>query len=168
LETIEAIFSRRSIRKYDIDKKVSDEAVNLLLKAAMQAPSAMNKQPWHFIVIKNREIIKHIPSFHAYASMLKYAPLVIAVCGDIEESPNFWDQDCSAATENILLAAHALGLGAVWLGTYPVDDRVTGVRNLLDIPDNIMPLSLISIGHPLEPKPSENSFNPEKLHFDKW
>jgi len=74
----------------------------------------------------------------------------------------------SFTCKNILLAAHALGLGAVWLGTYPVDDRVTGVRNLLDIPDNIMPLSLISIGHPLEPKPSENRFNPEKLHFDKW
>jgi nitroreductase len=168
LEAIEAIFSRRSIRKYDTEKQVSDKEMDILIRAGMQAPSAMNIQPWHFVVIKERNIIDQIPAFHTDASMLKYASLVIAVCGNIGESPYFWDQDCSAATENILLAAHALGLGAVWLGTYPIEDRINGTKKLLDIPDDIMPFSLISIGRPLEPKPFEDKFNPERLHFNKW
>jgi len=168
LDTIEAILTRRSIRKYDPDKPVSEEYIKLILKAGMSAPSAMNFQPWNFVVINKRSVIDQIPIFHPYATMVKYAPLVIAVCAEIDKSPGFWEQDCSAATENMLLAAHSLGLGAVWLGTYPIDERIDGVRKLLNIPDNIMPMSLISIGHPLQSKPAEDRFDAQKVHYNTW
>ncbi|MDW7754170.1 MAG: nitroreductase family protein, partial [Brevefilum sp.] len=117
MRTLEAIFTRRSVRDFKHDP-VSDNDLNDLLRAAMQAPSAKNEQPWHFIVIDDPEILHAIPEFHPYSKMLMDAPLAILVCSDrkLETKRASWLQDCSAATQNILLAAHALGLGAVWLG----------------------------------------------------
>jgi len=163
MDALEAIFTRRSIRKFKTDP-VAPDLVEILLKAAMQAPSANNLQPWHFIVITRREILDRIPTIHPYAAMLKQAPLAILVCGDRNLQPmeGYWVQDCSAATQNLLLAAHALGLGAVWLGVYPREDRIRGIRDLLHVPDEKAPLSLIAVGWPDEPKGRVNRFNPEK------
>ena len=167
MDALEAIMSRRSVRKYT-DQKVSHEIVEELLKAAMNAPSANNYQPWHFVVIDDRQILDRIPEFHAYSSMLYFAPLAIAVCGDSRISSAYWVQDCSAAAENILLAAHASGLGAVWLGFYPEEHRVQELHTLLNLPDNIVPLSLISLGYPAAGKPPENRFSLSKVHHNRW
>jgi nitroreductase len=169
MDAMDAILTRRSIRKYT-PQEISDEIVQKLLKAAMNAPSAGNQQPWHFIVIRSREILDEIPTFHQYAQMLKQAPLAIAVCGDLEKQihEGYWLQDCSAATQNILLAAHALGLGAVWLGVHPRDNRIHGVQSLLKLPERILPLCLIAIGYPDEQKPPDDRFLPERVHYDKW
>lgn len=169
MDAIDAILTRRSIRKYT-PQEIPDEIVQKLLKAAMNAPSAGNQQPWHFIVIRSREILDEIPTFHQYAQMLKHAPLAIAVCGDLDKQlhKGYWIQDCSAATQNLLLAAHALKLGAVWLGVYPRDNRVQGVQSLLNLPEHVLPLCLIAIGYPDEQKPRADRFLPERIHYDKW
>jgi nitroreductase len=169
METIEAILTRRSIRKYKPDP-VPDEVVKVLLEAAMNAPSAGNQQPWHFIVIRDRASLDAIPTFHPYSQMLKEAPLGIVVCGDLEKQVHdgYWVQDCSAATENLLLAAHAKGLGAVWLCVYPREPRVIGVKEILKLPDYIIPLCIISLGLPAEEKPQAKRFIPERIHYDRW
>jgi len=167
MEAMEAILSRRSIRKYT-ENIVPQELVTELLKSAMSAPSATNRQPWHFVVICDRNILDKIPEFHPYADALFLAPIAIAVCGDSSLQSAFWIQDCAAASENILLAAHATGLGAVWLSIYPREERVQGLRNLLGLPENIIPLSLISIGYPAERKSPVNRFNPDKIHYNYW
>jgi len=167
MEAIEAILTRRSIRKYT-DKKVSAELIEDLLKAAMSAPSANNSQPWYFVVINDRQILDKIPEFHAYSSMLYFAPLAITVCADSKASISYWVQDCSAATENLLLAAHARGLGAVWLGIYPMKDRVKELGKLLGLPRNIIPLSLISLGYPAARKAPEDRYNAARIHYNRW
>ena len=127
METLQAIATRRSIRKF-LGKPVSSDTVRMLLEAAMFAPSAGNEQPWQFIVLDDRKLLDEVPSICANASMCRQSPLAILVCGDkaFERYPEFWVQDCSAAVENLLLAAHALGLGAVWAGVYPLNDRGRG------------------------------------------
>ncbi|OFX26525.1 MAG: NADH dehydrogenase [Bacteroidetes bacterium GWA2_31_9b] len=169
MEIIEGIITRRSIRKYT-DKKISDYQINTLLKSGMYAPSANNKQPWHFIVINDRKILSKITDFHPYAKMLIEAQLAILVCGDelLENGSGYWIVDCSAATQNILLAAHALGLGAVWLGLHPRKDRKQVIREIFNLPQNILPLSLISIGYPNESKEIPERFKPERIHYNKW
>lgn len=169
MDAMEAILSRRSIRKYT-NEDVSDEIVKELLEAAMSAPSAGNEQPWHFVVIRDRKILNEIPNIHPYSGMLREAPLAILVCGDesLQKYKGYWVQDCSAATENLLIAINAKGLGGVWLGVYPVEDRVNGIRKLLDMPNNIIPFSLISIGHPAEQKPPANRYNSSRIHYDRW
>mgnify|MGYP001769731856 CR=1 FL=1 len=130
----------------------------------MAAPSAGNQQPWHFVIISNREILNEIPKFHPYSKMLAQSPVAILVCGDIntEKHKGYWIQDCSAATENILLAIHTLGLGAVWLGIHPREDRVDGIKKLLNLPDNISPLALIALGYPAEKHPPADRFDKSK------
>lgn len=166
---MEAILFRRSIRKYT-SQPVSQEVIKELLQAAMSAPSAGNEQPWHFIVIDDRQILNEIPKYHPYSKMLKEAPVAILVAGDVnlEKYKGFWVQDCSAATQNILIAAQVKGLGAVWLGIYPLEDRVKAIRQLLGIPENVIPLSLVSIGYPAEQKPPANRFNPARIHYNRW
>lgn len=166
------IFKRTSVRKYT-DQPVTKDKIELLLKAGMAAPSAKNVQPWEFVVIQNRETMLKITEFHPYSSMLKEAPLAIAVCGNttkiaIGEVEELWTQDCSAVTQNILLEATELGLGGVWLGVYPKKEVVKKLAELLILPENIIPFSLISIGYPQgEVKPKEK-FNPERIHWEKW
>jgi len=169
MEIIEGIITRRSIRKYT-DKKISDDQINTLLKSGMYAPSANNKQPWHFIVINDRKILSKIVDIHPYAKMLIEAQLAILVCGDelLENGSGYWIVDCSAATQNILLAAHGLGLGAVWLGLHPREERKQAIIELFNLPNNIQPLSLISIGYPNESKELPDRFKPERIHYNKW
>jgi nitroreductase len=166
-EMIRAIFARRSIRKY-MRKPVSEEDVKTMLEAAMAAPSASNRKPWHFIVVAERQILDNLAKAHPYGKMLLEAPLCIAVCGDKNISSRYWVQDCSAATENILLAATALGLGAVWLGVHPREERVNPIRKVLNIPENIVPLNLISIGYPAEKKEPRTQYDEERVHLENW
>ncbi|NWF94433.1 MAG: nitroreductase family protein [Syntrophaceae bacterium] len=165
---MEAILSRRSIRQYT-SQKVSDHLVRELLEAAMSAPSANNEQPWHFVILDDRKIMSEIPKFHPYSSMLREAPLAILVCVDLSlGSEGFLVQDGSAATENILIAAHARGLGAVWLGVYPLKERINGMRRLLGIPDRILPLALISMGYPAEKISRANRYQASRVHTNRW
>ena len=169
MEAMDAILSRRSIRAYT-SQAVPDDVVTELLQGAMSAPSAGNEQPWHFLVLTDRQILNEIPTFHAYSQMLREAPLAILVCGDerLEKYQGYWVQDCSAATENILIAVQAKGLGAVWLGIYPVEERVVAMRALLGIPDHVIPFSLISIGYPAEQKPRAHRYDPSRIHQNRW
>ncbi|MBN2053641.1 nitroreductase family protein [bacterium] len=169
MDTLEAIFTRRSIRRYE-DRPVPDEQVETLLRAAMAAPSAGNQQPWHFIVIRARSLLAAIPSVHPYAAMTPNAALAICICGELtlERHEDYWVQDCSAATQNLLLAAHAMGFGAVWLGVHPREQRVRAIRNLLDMPDTVTPLAIIAIGWPAEATSAVDRFKPERIHRDRW
>jgi len=169
MDVIEAILSRRSIRSYKA-RPVPEEVIQELLKAAMAAPSAGNQQPWHFVVIDDRSILNAIPSFHEYSEMLKKAPVAILVCGDerLERHKGFWVQDCSAATQNLLLAAHAKGLGAVWLGVHPREKRVVGTRKLLGLPEEVIPLAIIALGYPAERKGPAGRFDTSRVHRNGW
>jgi len=166
---METILRRRSIRRYT-DKPVPDDVLKELLKAAMAAPSAGNEQPWHFILIKDRGILDQIPTVHPYSQMVMEAPVAILVCGDLEMAVHgeMWVQDCSAATENLLIAVQARHLGAVWLGVYPREERVKGLKRLLGIPENIIPFSLVPVGYPAEKKPPSNRYKESRIHFDRW
>ena len=169
MEAMDAILSRRSIRKYT-EQPVSDDAIDELLKAAMSAPSAGNQQPWQFVVIRERSILDEIPKYHPYSAMLKEASVAILICGDLksEKHKGYWVQDCSAATQNLLVAAQAQGLGAVWLGVYPREDRVAGIRKVLGLPEHIVPLSLIPVGHKGEEKPPANRYDASRVHHNGW
>jgi len=163
------IFDRRSIRKYK-PGEISVEKLRFLVKAGMYAPSAGNEQPWDFIIINERGILDKIPEFHPHAQMLKQAPAAILVCADItrEKHKDMWIQDCSAATENILIEITAQGLGGVWLGVYPREERIKGLKELLAIPAHVIPFSLIAVGFPAERKLAADRFNPQRLHLNKW
>jgi nitroreductase len=169
METIECIMTRRSIRKFT-SQTVSEDQVKTLLHAGMYAPSAKNGRPWHFIVSRDHTILDRIPEFHPNSAMLLQASLAIIVCGDVTAAarPEGWMVDCAAATQNILLAAHALGLGAVWVGIFPVKERVEGIRKLFNLPDHIQPLSLIPIGYADENPPHPDRLLPEHVHHDDW
>lgn len=170
MDALEALFTRRSIRRYT-DELVSDQAIETILRAAMQAPSAVNMQPWHFVVIDDRKLLDRIPGFHPYSSFLREAPAAIVVCGDLERDgldASYWVQGCSAATENLLLAAHAIGLGAVWLGVYPRRERIEGLRRLLQLPDNLVPLNIVSLGHPAESPEQFDRFDPSRVSRNVW
>jgi nitroreductase len=165
-ETIGTILARRSIRRYT-DEPVSKPDIKTLLKAAMAAPSASNNRPWHFVVVTQRETLDALAEAHPYGKMLAQAPLCIAVCGDPDLS-DYWVQDCSAATENLLVAVTSLGLGAVWLGVYPRDQRVGVARQILGIPESIFPLNLIAIGHPAEEKEPRTQYDEARMHHGHW
>lgn len=164
-----AIFKRRSIRKYT-SKPVSDVHIEKILRAGMAAPSAGNQQPWHFIVIDDKKILNEIPKFHPYSNMLKEASCAIVVCGDVtlQRFEGYWVQDCSAATQNMLLMATELGLGSVWLGVYPRKERVEALKDLLKIPENVIPLCIISIGFPAEEKEPNDRFDKTRVHKNVW
>jgi nitroreductase len=164
---IENLFARRSVRKYTAEP-VTDEQTKLLLKAGMAAPSASNLKPWHFITVTGRAALDHLAEVHPYGRMLHEAPLAICVVGDPGINERFWVQDCSAATENILLAAVGLGLGAVWLGVYPRTDRVEAIRAALKIPTDLPPLCLIAVGHAAETPPPRTQYDPTRVHRESW
>jgi len=169
MEAMEVILTRRSIRKYTA-QPVSEGLVKEVLEAAMAAPSAGNEQPWQFVVLRNRQTMNEVPKIHPYSQMIKEAPVAILVCGDLklEKHPGYWVQDCSAATENLLLAAWARGLGTVWLGVYPREERVAGLRKLLGLPEHIVPFALIPVGYPAESKPRAERYDPAKVHLERW
>jgi nitroreductase len=166
---METILTRRSIRQYTAES-VPDEVVTDLLRAAMSAPSAGNEQPWQFVVVTDRALLDRVPEIHSYSQMLKQAPLGVLVCGDESKLKyaGYWVQDCSAATQNLLLAAHAKGLGAVWLGIYPKQDRVAAFRELFNLPQEITPLAMVAVGHPAEEKPPADRYDPARVHHNRW
>lgn len=168
---IENIMTRTSIRQFKA-QPVEQDKVDILLKAAMAAPTALNLQPWHFIVINDKETIALLSGKRP-----TNAPLMIAVCGDTDKTmlpdgstklPDFWVEDVSAATENLLLAAHALGLGAVWTGVYPAMDRTAEVANVLNCPQNIVPLAVVRVGYPDESPEPKNKYKEENISYNKF
>ena len=169
MDAIKNLLGRRSIRKY-ISKTVSDDIIRELLNAGMHAPTARNRQPWHFVVANERKVIDALSQAHPYAKMLRNAPLAILVCGDrkLQEEDAYLVQDCSAVTQNIMLAAHANGLGSVWLGMYPRNERMEKVGALLELPDHILPVALVSIGYPDEVKEAPDRFREERVHWNKF
>lgn len=169
MDAIEALLTRHSVRKFT-SESVDPNQVDLLLRAAMQAPSACNQQPWHFIVVDQRKLLDEIRTFHPYAQMLREAPLAVIVCAQetLETCPGNWVQDCSAAMENLLLAAHAQGLGGVWVGIYPGEDRVRAVQKLFGLDVDIVPLGLAAIGHPTEMPARTDRYRAERVHYNGW
>jgi len=169
MDILKAIFTRRSIRKYT-NEKINEDSISFLLEAGMYAPSAVNKQPWHFIVFRDREKMKAIIEVHPNSYMLADCDTAILVCWDelAQHDAGYGPVDCAAATQNILLAAHGTGLGAVWVGIYPREARMQALHKLFELPDNIRPFSVISLGHPDEKKEKPFRFNKEKIHYEKW
>ncbi|MFO7925004.1 MAG: nitroreductase family protein [Bacteroidales bacterium] len=169
MEATEALFTRRSIRKFK-PVPVPDDQLNTILKAGMYAPSARNEQPWHFIVTNKEDLKEKLMKAHPYASMLSEAPLAILVCADtdLELSTGYWPIDCAAATQNILLAAHANGIGSVWLGVHPRRERKDAIRNIFDLPGNIEPFALIALGYPAEEKEKPERFKENRIHINEW
>ena len=170
-DKLQFIFGRRSIRVYD-PVEVNETAVTQLLQAAMAAPSAVTRDPWRFVVIRNKETLSTIAAALPNGGMLATAPLGIVVCGDLEAAHDcqlsYLLQDCSAAIENLLLCAHVLGLGACWLGVHPREDRVQKLREILQLPAPVIPIAAISIGHPGEAKEPRTRFNCDYVHWEKW
>jgi nitroreductase len=169
MDAFEVILTRRSIRKYK-KQAIPEQIIQNLLQAACNAPSAGNQQPWQFVLLDDRKILNVIHTFHPSAKMLAEADKALLVCGDLnlEKFKGYWMIDCAAATQNILLAAHSLGLGACWLGLYPREGRVAGMRKLLRLPSNIIPFALVSLGYPAEIKSREERYNPSRIHHNKW
>ncbi len=164
---IGAILARRSIRSYE-DRPVSDADVRMLLDAAMSAPSGSNLKPWHFVTVTDRAKLDALADSAPYWKMLAEAPLAIVVCGDPKESRKYWDQDGVAATENILIAASMMGLGGVWLGCHPTPERMDAVRSIVGVPDDIVPISVLSIGHPAEAKEARTQYDEKRVHRGQW
>ncbi|MGA1821084.1 MAG: nitroreductase family protein [Thermoplasmatota archaeon] len=166
---LNSIFKRRSIRKY-VDDPISDEDLDRIIEAGQCAPTAMGKRPWHFIVIRKREILDRIPKIHPYAKMVSESNLAVIVCGDtrIQNVEGYMSQDLSAATQNILLEATDLGIGSVWCGIYPRTGRISGFRELLNIPEEIVPFSLIVLGYPAVEPEYRDRFDPERIHREGW
>ena len=169
---LDCIFNRRSIRKYT-NETISEELINDIMETAMAAPSAVNKKPYEFIVVSNKTILKDISEYLPHGKFLPDAPLGIVVCGNINlahmEDISYMIQDCSAAIENILLAVTCLELGACWLGVHPNNDRVEGIKNIFNLPENIIPVAVISIGYPAGEKPEKRTqYDAKKIHINKW
>ncbi len=167
---IETIMTRTSIRSFT-DRAVSADTVEMLLRAGMAAPTAVNLQPWHFVVVNDRAKIDELGGNGRQSQMWHESPLVIVVCGNMEKAMEgagqaFWVQDCSAATENILLAAHALGLGAVWTGCYPIEERVANISQVLGLPEHIVPLCAIVMGFPNESPQPKDKWKPENVSYN--
>lgn len=170
---LECIMTRTSVRQYQPDRTVSSDTIDTLLRAAMSAPTAVNKQPWAFVVLDTREQLDSLAEVLPYAKMLTHAPLAIVTCGDMTkaiegEGRDFWIQDVSAATENLLLAAHAMGLGAVWTGVYPTADRTQAVQERLGLPATVIPLAVVPIGYPATDNEPKDKYKPENIHFGRW
>lgn len=166
-----SILGRVSIRRY-ADKPVNSEQVSAILHAAMSAPTGVNKQPWEFVVVDDQELLRQLADALPYAKMAVHAPVAIVVCGNKDRflegiDDVLWEQDLSAASENILLAAHAIGLGGVWTCIYPHEERMAPVKSLLNLPDNMIPFNLIPIGQPLTDHAPMNKWHPERVHQNR-
>lgn len=165
-DALENIFSRKSVRKF-LAQPVEEEKVQLLLKAGMSGPSGKDTRPWEFIVVDSRMILDSLAAALPYAKMLKDAPMAIIVCGDTTKS-SYWYLDCSAAAENILLAAEALGLGGVWTAAYPYEDRMQAVKKYTGIPDHISSLCVIPVGYPAGPQNPKDKWDASRIHRNQW
>ncbi len=165
MDLLEGIRTRRSIRRFQA-RPVPRGLIRTMIEAAMFAPSARNAQPWQFVVIDDRQVLASYGKKHPNAEMAKDAPLGILVCGDLrlELSPGYWPVDCAAAVQNLLLAAHAVGLGAVWTGVYPREDRMRTLREMCGLPPEVQPHSLVVIGYPAESPPMPDRFRADRVH----
>ena len=167
---LDNIATRTSVRDYEA-RPVEKEKIEKLLRAGMAAPTAVNKQPWHFVVVDQRNVLDALAGANPYAKMLKKAPLAIVVCGNTDKmieggGRDFWIQDASAATENLLLAAHAMGLGAVWTGAYPSEERCISISKVLSLSDNLIPLNMIVVGYPAEQPQPKQKFKEENISYN--
>jgi nitroreductase len=169
MDALDCLMTRRSIRTFT-NEPVDPEQIQAALAAAMAAPSAGNAQPWHFVLLTDRGVLDRVPDFHPYAAMARQAQAAILVCAEpaLEKYPGYWPIDCAAATENLLLALHAQGLGAVWTGVYPDQSRVEGFRKLLGIPEAIIPHSFVPLGLPGMPSARADRYRPERVHRETW
>jgi nitroreductase len=169
MDVIEAILSRRCIRRFT-GEPISEKDLETVLRAGFQAPSAHNTQPWEFIIIKDKSKFERIAKVHPYAKMLPQAEVCIIVCGDSnkQSTTGFLVEDCSASLQNILLAAHGIGLGAVWCGLYPVTHLTKAIAEVCLLPDNIIPIGMVVLGHKGEDRKQEDRFKTEKLHYENW
>ena len=170
--TIFVIHERTSIRQFT-SQKLTKEQLEILVKAGMAAPSATNAQPWHFIVVDNTELLKAIGESINTSKSVAEAPVAILVCGDMHKAKEgwlqqYWIQDCSAASQNILLAATSMKLGAVWTSIYPAEDRIKKVSDILNLPNHIIPLNVIPIGYPKNPKSPMDKWKPENVSWNNW
>lgn len=170
--TIHDIMTRTSVRSYS-DRHVTKETVDTLLRAAMAAPTAGNKQPWRFVVIDDRETLRSISENFHTMKMAEGAALAVVMCGDLQaafpgELSDYWIQDVSAASENLLLAAHAVGLGAVWCGIYPQMERVEQFSGMLSLPEGIIPMACICVGYPSGETTPKDKWRPEYIHYNSW
>lgn len=164
---LSVIQGRKSVRSFIKDRPVSADDIQTLLKAGMAAPSGKDTRPWEFVVINNREVLDALAKELPTAKMLSQAPMAIVVCGDTTRS-SYWYLDCSAATQNILLAAEALDLGAVWTASYPYPDRMSIVSKNIDLPAHILPLVVVPIGYPMGPQSVKDKFDEKKIHMNQW
>jgi len=178
---LKVILNRKSVRSYT-DEPVTKEEILDLLRAGMAAPSALDRRPWAFVVVTKKEMLEKLSRVSPFSGMLKKAKAAIVVCGlplkslvlmkivnvISKTSRDYWVQDCSAASENILLAAEAKGLGAVWIGVYPAEEKIEKVREILGIPESVIPLNIISIGRPTGKEKPKNKFDPKNIHWEKW
>lgn len=169
MSTFEDILNRRSIRKYT-EEAVSDDVVKKLLEAAMYAPSAGNQRPWEFIVIRDEKTRNSLKDALPNAGMLPSCHTAIAVCADLKKEvyPGFWVQDCSAALQNILLAAESMKLGSVWLGVHPMEEWSKKVSNILELPEKVMPFGIVALGHPAQQPKRPERFDASLIHDEKW
>ena len=173
MDCLEKIYTRRSIRAYS-EEEIGEVEIEKILKAAMLAPSAGNEQPWHFVVVRDKEKMKKMSEAFTFGQMLPHASAAIVVCADPKLSKypyEMWVQDCSAATQNILLAARCLGIGSVWLGVYPREERLRTLRRLIEIPEDIVVFSVVSLGYPKSEKDfyeATDRFNPARIHRETW
>ncbi|MFI3288160.1 MAG: nitroreductase family protein [Rikenellaceae bacterium] len=168
---IENIMTRSSVRAYT-SQKPSEGQIDTILRAAFAAPTGMNRQPWAFVVVDDRALLDTMAGFLPGAPMLEESQVAIVVCGDLLLAPkdvaghNYWEQDCSAATENLLLATHALGLGAVWTGVFPSPEKVAFVQSVLQMPENLIPLAVMPIGYPDEPQKIKDKWDANKVYYN--
>lgn len=165
--TLKTILNRKSVRAYT-ERPVEKEKLELLVRAGMAAPSSRDRRPWEFIIVTDRAVLDTLGNGLPLARMLKGTKQALIVCGDTVKSGNAWMLDCSAAAQNVLLAAEALGLGAVWTAAYPYPERMALVRNILHLPDHVIPLTVIPIGYPLGNEKTKNKFNQKQIHENEW
>ncbi len=171
---INCIMTRTSVRNYT-DQRVDDDTVNKILRAGMAAPTAANQQPWHFVVVTDQNLKDSITVAFEYTKMVEKCSFAIIVCGDMDNlfkddisDGGFWVEDCSAASENMLLAAHALGLGGVWCGIYPLKDREKRLLEILNLPSNLTPLNVMAFGYPATAVTPKDKWSPAKIHYNAY
>jgi len=173
MDCIEAILTRRSIRRFS-PEPLDDKTIETLLRAGMAAPTALNMQPWEFILVRDKSRLRAISEIIPYGKMLPDANLGMLICGDMHRSPEqksellFWVLDCAAAAQNVLLAAHGLGLGSVWLGVFPRQERMIKISELFRLPPHIQPHCVLALGHPGEDGVVKNKYDPRKIHREEW
>lgn len=166
-QTLETIFNRKSVRKYT-ERPVEKEKLETLVRAGMAAPSSRDRRPWEFVIVTNRDLLDKMGDGLPLARMLKETKQAIIVCGDTVKSENAWQLDCSAAAQNILLAAESMGLGAVWTAAYPYPERMKIIRDALQLPEHILPLTVIPLGYPTGIEKPKDKYNKKQIHYNGW